>query len=352
MRPAHPRRRCGLVAAHGWRRTSSVSRSATWPGACTTRRRSATSAEAFLRAQRAAREHLKRADPFRGERLRREPALPRRTTAALREQPRASTAAGCSRPERHRPRAGPPTPALPKRAAASRPAPSATAPIPQRSPAARSPRRPRRRPAGGVSAALPPRPSALPRRRRGLGYGRLCRPQARPPVAARASCQDHRDEGNPPPCSTAAATWTVTEAGRTRTGSAAAGQVARTGPCRSPRTGAGRVRAGRPAARAGGHRAGAALPRFRRHRCARTPRRPPRPATSSSASSSEIRPTPDRTVVAGSRRVSGPDVALLVQVDTEQGRLSPGLDGAGLPDPAATAAASDFLVGELLAAAA
>src|SRR5215212_6820824 len=46
-----------------------------------------TSAEAFLRAQRAAREHLKRADPFRGERLRMEPALPRRTTAALREQP-------------------------------------------------------------------------------------------------------------------------------------------------------------------------------------------------------------------------------------------------------------------------
>jgi hypothetical protein len=46
-----------------------------------------TSAEAFLRAQRAAREHLKRADPFRGERLRMQPALPRRTTAALREQP-------------------------------------------------------------------------------------------------------------------------------------------------------------------------------------------------------------------------------------------------------------------------
>ena len=45
----------------------------------------ATSAEAFLRAQRAAREHLQRADPFRGERLRTEPALPRRTTAALRE---------------------------------------------------------------------------------------------------------------------------------------------------------------------------------------------------------------------------------------------------------------------------
>ena len=48
-------------------------------------------------------------------------------------------------------------------------------------------------------------------------------------------------------------------------------------------------------------------------------------------------------------QVSGPDVAL-VQVDTEQGRLYPGLDGAGLPDPAATAAACDFLVGELLAA--
>ena len=48
-------------------------------------------------------------------------------------------------------------------------------------------------------------------------------------------------------------------------------------------------------------------------------------------------------------QVTGPDVALLVQVDTEQGRLYPGLDGAGLPDVAATAAACDFLVGELLA---
>ena len=48
-------------------------------------------------------------------------------------------------------------------------------------------------------------------------------------------------------------------------------------------------------------------------------------------------------------QVSGPDVPLLVQVDTEQGRLYPGFDGAGLPDPAATAAACDFLVGELLA---
>jgi hypothetical protein len=49
-------------------------------------------------------------------------------------------------------------------------------------------------------------------------------------------------------------------------------------------------------------------------------------------------------------RLSGPDVALLVRVDAEQGRLYPGFDGAGLPDPAATAAACDFLVGELLAA--
>jgi hypothetical protein len=48
-------------------------------------------------------------------------------------------------------------------------------------------------------------------------------------------------------------------------------------------------------------------------------------------------------------QVSGPNVALLVQVDTEQGRVYPGLDIAGLPDPAATAAACDFLVGELLA---
>jgi hypothetical protein len=49
-------------------------------------------------------------------------------------------------------------------------------------------------------------------------------------------------------------------------------------------------------------------------------------------------------------RVPGPEVSLLVQVDTEQGRLYPGLDVAGLPDVAATAAAWDFLVGELLAA--
>ena len=48
--------------------------------------------------------------------------------------------------------------------------------------------------------------------------------------------------------------------------------------------------------------------------------------------------------------VPGPEVALLVQVDTEQGRLYPGFDGAGRPDPAATAAACDFLVGQLLAA--
>ena len=48
-------------------------------------------------------------------------------------------------------------------------------------------------------------------------------------------------------------------------------------------------------------------------------------------------------------QVAGPDVALLVQVEAEQGRLYPGRDGAGLPDPAATAAACGFLVGELLA---
>jgi hypothetical protein len=44
-------------------------------------------AEAFLQAQRAAREHLTRADPTRGDRLRGEPALPRRTTAAVRDKP-------------------------------------------------------------------------------------------------------------------------------------------------------------------------------------------------------------------------------------------------------------------------
>ena len=80
-------------------------------------------------------------------------------------------------------------------------------------------------------------------------------------------------------------TWTVTEAGRTRTGSAAAGQVA------------GQVRA---------------------------------------------------AVLELALDVSGPDVPLLVQVGTEQGRLYPGFDGTGAPDPAATATACDFLLGELL----
>jgi hypothetical protein len=47
----------------------------------------AATAEAFLQAQRAAREHLKRADPTRGERLRVEPVLPRWTRAAPRDEP-------------------------------------------------------------------------------------------------------------------------------------------------------------------------------------------------------------------------------------------------------------------------
>jgi hypothetical protein len=64
-------------------------------------------AEAFLQAQRAAREHLTRADPTRGERLRGEPALPRRTTAGLREERglprRASADPGAAGPGRAQP---------------------------------------------------------------------------------------------------------------------------------------------------------------------------------------------------------------------------------------------------------
>ena len=76
-----------------------------------------------------------------------------------------------------------------------------TVPIPLRSPAPPSPRppprrgpprpptsrrRPRRRPAW-VCGALPPRPRGLSPRRRGLGYGRRCRPPARRPAAPRGS---------------------------------------------------------------------------------------------------------------------------------------------------------------------
>ena len=150
-------------------------------------------AEAFLQAQRAAREHLKRADPTRGERLRGEPALPRRTTAALRDEPGLPRRAAAADPN-----------APPRRAQPDRPSPtvpSPTVPIPLRSPAPPSPRppprrgpprpptsrrRPRRRPAW-VCGALPPRPRGRPPRQRGLGYGRRCRPPARRPAAPRGS---------------------------------------------------------------------------------------------------------------------------------------------------------------------
>jgi hypothetical protein len=71
---------------------------------------------------------------------------------------------------------------------------------------------------------------------------------------------------------------------------------------------------------------------------------------SRSAAADEVSGQVRAAVLELAPQVSGPDVALLVQVDTEQGRLYPGLDGAGLPDPAPTAAACDFLLGEFLAA--
>ena len=73
-------------------------------------------AEAFLQAQRSAREHLKRADPTRGERLRGEPALPRRTTAALREEPRLPRRAAAADPNGADPRRADPGRARPGRA--------------------------------------------------------------------------------------------------------------------------------------------------------------------------------------------------------------------------------------------
>ena len=70
---------------------------------------------------------------------------------------------------------------------------------------------------------------------------------------------------------------------------------------------------------------------------------------SGSAAADEVGGQVRAAVLELAPQVSGPDVALLVQVATEQGRLYPGVDVAGLPDVAATAAACDFLVGELLA---
>jgi hypothetical protein len=70
---------------------------------------------------------------------------------------------------------------------------------------------------------------------------------------------------------------------------------------------------------------------------------------SGSAAADEVSAQVRAAVLDLAPQVPGPDVALLVQVATGQGRLYPGLGVAGLPDVAATAAARDFLVGELLA---
>jgi hypothetical protein len=100
-------------------------------------------AEAVLQAQRAAREHLKRlkrADPTRGERLRGEPALPRRTTAAPRDEPGLAR-----RPASVDPNTADPGRALPGRARPDRAHPAARA---------RAPSPP---------VACPPRPAARQR---------------------------------------------------------------------------------------------------------------------------------------------------------------------------------------------
>jgi hypothetical protein len=137
-------------------------------------------AEAFLQAQRAAREHLTRADPTRGERLRVEPALPRRTTAALRDEPgrprRAAaadpnvTAPGRAHPDRAHPAALARAALTPSPSAARTTASADQSTTP--SPAARlGLRRPPAPPARPTSAAArlglrSPRPAPSPAGRR------------------------------------------------------------------------------------------------------------------------------------------------------------------------------------------
>ena len=160
-------------------------------------------AEAFLQAQRAAREHLKRADPTRGERLRAEPALPRRTTAALREEPglsrRASADphAGRSRPC-PAPRAVPsPTGLIPLRS----PGPPSPRPPPRRGPPRPPTRRRRpRRPPAWVCGALPPGRAAYLRGREAWATVAAAGPEPggppHRPVARQAHRDAHREEGN------------------------------------------------------------------------------------------------------------------------------------------------------------
>jgi hypothetical protein len=120
-------------------------------------------AEAFLQAQRAAREHLTRADPTRGERLRGEPALPRRTTAAVRDKPglprRAAAAdSNGADPDRAHPgRADPDRahPAALARAALTPPPSAARTPAPADAPTAPSA-------AARLGLRRPPGPAARP----------------------------------------------------------------------------------------------------------------------------------------------------------------------------------------------
>ncbi len=124
-------------------------------------------AEAFLQAQRAAREHLTRADPTRGERLRGEPALPRRTTAALRDEPGLPRRAAAADPNSADPGRAQPDRAHPDRAHPAALARAALTPPPS---AART----------TASADQPTAPSPAAR----LGLRRPPAPAARPTSAA------------------------------------------------------------------------------------------------------------------------------------------------------------------------
>jgi hypothetical protein len=154
-------------------------------------------AEAFLQAQRAAREHLTRADPTRGERLRAEPALPRRTTAALRDEPgrprRAAatdpnvTAPGRAHPDRAHPDRAHPDRAHPDRAHPAALARAALTPSPSAArTTASADQSTTPSPAARLGLRRPPAPPARPTSA-AASYGRRGRPPARPAAAPRGS---------------------------------------------------------------------------------------------------------------------------------------------------------------------
>ena len=120
-------------------------------------------AEAFLQAQRAAREYLQRADPARGERLRGEPAPPRRSMSALRDEPGLTRRAAAADPngvdpgraQRGRAQRGRAHPAALARAALTPRRSAARTPAAADSPTAPSS-------AGRLGLRRPPAPAARP----------------------------------------------------------------------------------------------------------------------------------------------------------------------------------------------